>query len=123
MRLSLRFVVPLLLVLSAFAYAVLPLIDSLTVRWFVRDLDIRASLIANTVQEPLSDLVRAGESARLHQLLSRIASDERVYAVGFCTSSESGAVVAGTLPPAVSCRNLESYADPSGHVLATPQGQ
>ncbi len=57
MRLSLRFVLPLLLALAAIAYAVLPLVDTLTLRWFVRDLDIRASLIANTVQEPLQDLV------------------------------------------------------------------
>lgn len=30
MRLSLRFIVPLLVVLAAFAYAVLPLVDGLT---------------------------------------------------------------------------------------------
>ena len=49
MRLSLRFIIPLLMVLGVFAYAVLPLVDDLTVRWFMRDLDIRATLIANWV--------------------------------------------------------------------------
>lgn len=39
MRLSLRFVIPLLLALAAFAYVAVPLVDKLTVRWFVRDLD------------------------------------------------------------------------------------
>lgn len=34
MRLSLRFVLPLLLALTAIAYAVLPLVDGLTLRWF-----------------------------------------------------------------------------------------
>ena len=61
MRLSLRFIVPLLVVLTAFAYAVLPLVDNLTVRWFVRDLDIRASLIANTVQRAVEDSVQLGD--------------------------------------------------------------
>jgi hypothetical protein len=53
MRLSLRFVIPLILVLTAFAYGVSPLIDRITLRWFVRDLDIRSQLIANTISEPL----------------------------------------------------------------------
>ena len=46
MRLSLRFLIPLLLALGAFAYVAVPLADSLMQRWFVRDLDIRSSLIA-----------------------------------------------------------------------------
>ena len=40
MRLSLRFIIPLLVVIAAFAYAVVPLVDKLTLRWFVRDLDM-----------------------------------------------------------------------------------
>jgi len=55
MRLSLRFVLPLILVLAGIAYAVMPLVDQLTLRWFVRDLDIRSSLIVNTVQDPLRE--------------------------------------------------------------------
>ena len=42
MRLSLRFLIPLLLALALFAYAAVPLVDTLMTRWFVRDLDIRA---------------------------------------------------------------------------------
>ena len=65
MRLSLRFIIPLFLALGAFAYAVVPLVDRLTLQWFVRDLDIRATLIANTIQEPVQDLVRAGNRTRM----------------------------------------------------------
>ncbi len=50
MRLSLRFIIPLLLALTAIAYAVVPLVDQLTLRWFVRDMDIRSRLIANTIE-------------------------------------------------------------------------
>ncbi len=60
MRLSLRFVVPLMLALAAFAYAAVPLTDALMQRWFARDLAMRSSLIAATVQEPLTDLIAAG---------------------------------------------------------------
>jgi len=60
MRLSLRFVLPLMLVLAGIAYANVPLVDQMTLNWFVRDLDMRSSLIANTIQEPLQELLAAG---------------------------------------------------------------
>ena len=45
MRLSLRFVIPLAIALGAIAYGVVPLVDELTLKWFVRDLDIRRNLV------------------------------------------------------------------------------
>ena len=43
MRLSLRFIIPLALALAAIAYAVVPLVDQLTLKWFMRDLEIRST--------------------------------------------------------------------------------
>ena len=84
MRLSLRFVLPLLLAIGLVAYAVRPLVDQLTLKWFVRDLDIRAMLIANTVQDPLVELARANARSKIAALFNRIAEDERLYGIGFC---------------------------------------
>ena len=64
MPLSLRFVVPLALALAAIAYAIVPLVDRLTFQWFVRDLDMRGALIAQTAQDPLVELVKSGRGAR-----------------------------------------------------------
>jgi hypothetical protein len=61
MRLSLRFLFPLALVLAGLAYAVIPLVDSLTLKWFVKDLEMRAELIGRMVEAPLGDLL-TGES-------------------------------------------------------------
>ena len=71
MRLSLRFILPLLVVLGLVAYAVVPIANSLTLRWFVRDLDLRSTLIAGTVQEPLQDLLQTGNRTRLLQFFAR----------------------------------------------------
>ncbi|MEO7133680.1 MAG: trehalose-6-phosphate synthase [Vicinamibacterales bacterium] len=122
MRLSLRFIVPLLLVLTAFAYAVLPLVDNLTVRWFKRDLDIRATLIANTVREPIESSIRSGEPARVLQALTRITEDERVYAAAFCPSPDAAPLSAGTLPNGIRCADLGSFAGEPGHILSSDQG-
>ncbi len=44
MRFSLRFLLPLALVLAGLAYAVIPLVDMLTLKWFMRDLELRYKL-------------------------------------------------------------------------------
>ena len=47
----------------------------------VNDLDIRSRLVANTMQEQLVDLVRAGDAAGIRQLFTRDVQDERIYAI------------------------------------------
>ena len=76
MRLTLRFLVPLLVALGLFAYAAVPLVDALTTRWFVRDLDIRSNLIASTIKEPVEEMIRTGQDAK-HDLASRNKSHLR----------------------------------------------
>jgi trehalose 6-phosphate synthase len=122
MRLSLRFIVPLLVVLGAIAYAVVPLVDTFTLRWFVRDLDSRATLIATTVQEPLQDALRAGDRGRVLALFRRITQDERLYAVGYCPAGGGRPLATPTLPAAAGCAELDRIAEPSGRLLKTPDG-
>jgi trehalose 6-phosphate synthase len=122
MRLSLRFVIPLLLALATLGYAVVPLVDKLTLRWFVRDLDIRATLVANTVQDRVQDLVQGGNRERLLQYFTRITEDERLFAVGFCPSATAEAIATPTLPEDVSCADLQRFAGSSGHLVESPKG-
>ncbi|HEY3219796.1 MAG TPA: trehalose-6-phosphate synthase, partial [Gemmatimonadales bacterium] len=122
MRLSLRFVVPLLLALGMFAYAVVPLVDKLTLKWFVRDLDIRANLIANTVEEPLQDLLQSGNRRRITQFFTRITQDERLFAVGFCPADGGEPIATPTLPREVTCAGLEKRAEPASDLMQTVKG-
>src|SRR6266571_70715 len=122
MRLSLRFIIPLFLALGALAYAVVPLVDKLALQWFERDLDLRATLIASTVQEPLRDLIRAGDRTRLLQFFTRISQDERLYAVGFCPMGLGEPIATPTLPAEIRCARLEPYSSPSGQLLQSPDG-
>ncbi|HEX2825769.1 MAG TPA: trehalose-6-phosphate synthase [Burkholderiales bacterium] len=100
MRLSLRFIVPLAIALGIIAYNVVPLVDQLTLKWFVRDLDIRSKLIASAAQEPLAELLTDGSRdrvrlQRVQAFLNRMLQDERIFALGFCDAS--GALVSHTL--------------------------
>lgn len=84
MNLSLRFVLPLALVLALIAYGVIPLVDSLTLKWFVRDLEIRANMMVNTMEGPLSELLASNSKDKILAYFTRIMQDERLYALGFC---------------------------------------
>jgi trehalose 6-phosphate synthase len=111
-----------MLALAAIAYAVVPLVDSLTLRWFVRDVEIRSNLIANTVQEPLEEMIRTGSRSRMLQFFTRISRDERLYAMGFCDSPASQPLATTTLPPEVTCASLEKFSGPLGRMLASAHG-
>jgi trehalose 6-phosphate synthase len=117
MRLSLRFVLPLMLVLAGIAYAVAPLVDQLTLRWFVRDLDSRSSLIANTIQERLEEQLGADKRVKIVEFFNRITQDERLYAIGYCASPTSKALASRSLPPEIRCAGLDRWEEPGDHLL------
>jgi trehalose 6-phosphate synthase len=129
MRISLRFIIPLALALTAIAYAVVPLVDRLTLNWFVRDLEIRAKLITNAAQEPLGALVREPRAKpKVMQFFERIVQDERIYALGFCDKAGKLGYATRGFPDAVRCpapdtpEQTELLQSPHGplHVSAHP---
>ncbi len=122
MRLTLRFLVPLLIALALFAYAAVPLVDALTTRWFVRDLDIRSNLIANTVKEPIEEMIKSGPPLRLATYFQRLTTDERLYAVGLCLPGEAVPISTGAFPGELRCDALAPYTSAGDHLLRTAKG-
>ena len=122
MRLSLRFVVPLLLALGVFAYVAVPLTDALMQRWFVRDIDIRSNLIVATVQEQLSGLILTGSTPRIASFFNRMLQDERLYAVGLCVDEGKPPVATAQFPTEINCATLGTYAGSAQNVLHSSRG-
>ena len=122
MKLSLRFVLPLLLVLAGIAYAVAPLVDQLTLRWFVRDLDIRSTLIANAIEAPLQEQLAAGKKAKVSDFFNHITLDERLYAVGYCASTTGSPLASRSLPKEIRCADLDRWQQPGDHLLQSAKG-
>lgn len=124
MRLSLRFIIPLLLVLAAMAWAVVPLVDSLTVRWFTRDIDIRANLVATTVEDGVQELLAVDNKARIRQLFAKITQDERLFAMGYCATPTSEPIATPSLPAEVRCDSLARFRtkDVTKHILPSDRG-
>ncbi len=109
MRLSLRFVLPLIVVLVVIAYIVMPLVDQFTLRWFVRDLDMRSALIANTIREPLQERLAAGDMAKVGEFFAHITQDERLLAIGYCASRLDEPVASALFPSEIECSTLERW--------------
>ena len=122
MHLSLRFIIPLMLVLTAFAYAVSPVIDRMTLRWFVRDLDIRSQLIANAISEPLFEQLAAGRKAKIGDFFTRITLDERLFAIGFCAGNDGTSVASKSLPPELRCKDLGRWGAEGNSLLDSKNG-
>lgn len=122
MRLSLRFVLPLTVALALVAYAVVPLVDRLTLRWFIRDIEIRATLIANSVHEPVEELLRAGNQLRVAQYFNRLTQDERLYGVAFCASPTASALGTASIPAEITCGEALKPGTPASRTMTTPRG-
>jgi len=100
----------------------MPLVDKLTIQWFVRDLNLRATLVANTIDEPLYNLVAANDTPGIRRFFARITQDERLFAMAFCGTPQGKPVATGPLPGEISCANLDGFSDPTGRVLTEAQG-
>jgi trehalose 6-phosphate synthase len=122
MRLSLRFVLPLLLAIGLLGYAMVPLVDRLILGWFVRDLDMRATLVANTARERVHDLVGRPDRAPLLAYLSRLTEDERLFAVGFCPADSSAPAFTASMPGPLRCDELKAAAQSLPRLLSSPSG-
>jgi trehalose 6-phosphate synthase len=119
-KLSLRFLVPLILVLAALTLAAMPLVDQLTLRWFMKDLDMRASLIASTVEEPVQRLETDPDALRAY--FARLILDERLFAVGYCAEGAVRPEGTPTLPASVLCTAPDEKPNASGRVVRDAHG-
>jgi trehalose 6-phosphate synthase len=122
MRLSLRFLLPLALVLAILAYAVIPLVDSLTLKWFVKDLENRAQLIGRMVEGPLGDLLAGESKSKLLPYFNRIIQDERLFAIGFCDRSNRLLYKTQTYPDAIACEGSSTIRAGETALIQLPRG-
>jgi trehalose 6-phosphate synthase len=120
-RLSLRFILPLALVLGLFAYAVVPLVDDMTLRWFVRDLDTRSQMLAGALQDPLLEYVPQKDGKKITQLFDRSVQDARLYALAFCDTDGKLLYKSVTYPVALGCQTPQS-SNMRQSLVQMPQG-
>lgn len=130
LALSLRFALPLVIVLAVIAYGVIPFVDSLQLKWFVRDLDMRSKLMVSTMGGPLADLMVSHSQGKISTYFTRIVQDERLYALGFCDLENRLLYETQAYPQDVTCQDtlthvpdsstLQSFGSGSLHITSAP---
>jgi alpha,alpha-trehalose-phosphate synthase [UDP-forming] len=120
--LQLRFLVPLILILSGAAYLAVPVMDRLTLRWFAHDLDMRGVLVANALSESVAEAASDTHGRKLQALFDRAVLDERLVAIGLC--SPSGQLVRRTnhFPKDLTCEQAAELATSKGTNLRIEGG-
>jgi hypothetical protein len=106
-NLLLRFALPLLAVLLVMAAALTPLVDKLVSQWFRHDLEIRSRLIFNSVEDTLSLIANSEPRQEMTLLFERIAEDERILAIGWCSPSGRLETASKAWPQNVACSVIE----------------
>jgi trehalose 6-phosphate synthase len=64
--------------------AVMPFATSFVEQWTRRDVELRSRLVYNSSRDQLVALLNRNEARQISGLFNRIASDERVLAIGYC---------------------------------------
>lgn len=107
MSLSLRFILPLFVALAMITYASLLLVDRLTESWFIRDVETRASLILNTLADPMESALAGKDPVKarqkIHDTFRKATLDERLFALAYCGTN--GIILAKTddFPSILTC--------------------
>ncbi len=99
-----RFAIPLLAVLAVLAAALTPVVDSLVGSWLRHDLRVRSSLIFNSLDGSLPELIAKGENEQIKRLFNRIAQSENILAVGWCSNAGRLAASSDDWPSEISCK-------------------
>ncbi|MGZ3712986.1 MAG: alpha,alpha-trehalose-phosphate synthase (UDP-forming), partial [Bdellovibrionota bacterium] len=112
MSLSLRFILPLLIALSVITYGTMTLADRLVMNWFIRDVEIRSSLITHTLADTLDGALKeknkSEQKRRIAYIFRNATVDDRLYAIAFC--DREGKLVASSelFPQSLSCPGISS---------------
>lgn len=106
LKIPLRFVLPLILSLIVLAYLMMPLVDKLTLHWTIRDLDMRSELIAQTMEEPLSELIKQGNRGKILAIFNRALRDERLFAIAYCDKEGNIIYRTNTFPTDLDCEKF-----------------
>lgn len=122
LRLQFRFLLPLTVLLVAAAYITVPLMDKLTLRWFVRELDIRAVFVADTIRGNLAMLPGEITLDVVQNEFNRVNRDERLLGIGLCNAQGKLLVYTPNFPSGIDCHVVDGALTKSRSVVSQAQG-
>jgi trehalose 6-phosphate synthase/phosphatase len=117
-----RFAIPTLVAVCILGYVGVPYVDKLLANWFRADTDMRALLVANSMNTPLSALIEKNDKQALKEYLGNITADERLLAVVVCRAD--GALIYKTerTPDVIGCELTQRIGERGNQLMELPSG-
>lgn len=110
MKLTFRFVFPLLVLVALIAYATVPAVEYVTSRWFLRDMEVRSKIIGDALQESIAPLLSAEwnleTKRRVAEILGKMTENNRVLAMGYCSPANVLELRTPLFPPELRCEEV-----------------
>ncbi|WP_230530127.1 alpha,alpha-trehalose-phosphate synthase (UDP-forming) [Microvirga roseola] len=122
MRIIFRFGGIALIVAAIVILAVLPFATSFVEQWSRRDVELRSRLVFNSVRDQVSTLLARNDAGQIASLFERIASDERVLAIGYCDGQRL-LYPSSNMPPSFSCEQAARSETESFSIITTPENR
>jgi trehalose-6-phosphate synthase len=98
-----RFAVPTLFAVSILAFFGVPYVDRILAEWFRSDVDMRAQLVAHTMEGALTDFLERDDDKGLANYLAAITTDERLMAIIICGQDAKPLFATDRTPREISC--------------------
>jgi trehalose 6-phosphate synthase len=86
--------------------ALSPLASVIVEGWLRRDVELRARLVFRSIRDQVAAGISATPHTDLKPFFERLTDDERILALGFCTSSGQLLYATKYLPKSVTCNNV-----------------
>lgn len=110
------------MILTVAACLALPLMDRLTLRWFARDLTLCGEPVANALSESVADALQDTRGRKQQALFDRALQDERMVAIGWCSTAGRPLRRSQSCPPSLSCEKAASTAAERARALCIEGG-
>jgi trehalose 6-phosphate synthase len=127
-----RFAVPTLIAVSILAFFGVPYVDRILAEWFRSDVDMRAQLVAHSMERSLTGFLERDDQAGLASYLAAITTDERLMAIVLCDDGARVLFKTDRTPAKIDCSvqrelgqrgsGLVKLADGSVEVSSFPMG-
>jgi trehalose-6-phosphate synthase len=121
MPMILRYVLAAFVMLAAAIFSIAPFTSTFVEQWARRDVELRSTLVFNSVRDELANLLAADASARIDNLFGRLALDGRLLAVGFCDRKGVLLYRSQIMPANFSCEKVARTASASFSAIVSDQ--
>jgi trehalose 6-phosphate synthase len=113
MLLTLRYVLTALTILIAAILVISPFVSTLVEQWSRHDVELRSTLVFNSMRDELTNLLTAGTAAPINNLFDRLSTGDWLLAAGFCDSDGMMRYHSKLMPSTFSCEKTAREAEAS----------